>query len=53
MIEDNGAGFDAERVIKGVGLDSMKERLAAVKGELDISNPQPSGTRLIARVKRS
>jgi signal transduction histidine kinase len=52
-IEDNGAGFNAERVIKGVGLDSMKERLAAVKGELDISNPQPSGTRLVATVKRS
>jgi NarL family two-component system sensor histidine kinase LiaS len=52
-IEDNGIGYDAERIVKGVGLDSMKERLAAVHGTLEISRLKSQGTSVTATVKRS
>jgi signal transduction histidine kinase len=51
-VEDNGVGYDAERITKGVGLDSMKERLAAVDGRLEISSRPSQGTRLTATVRR-
>jgi signal transduction histidine kinase len=53
MIEDDGIGFDAKRIAKGVGLDSMRERLAAVNGELQVSSLQSQGTRVTAIVRRS
>lgn len=53
QIEDNGNGFDVRRNQKGVGLESMKERLMAVDGELEISSPDSKGTRLTAWVRRS
>jgi len=53
IIEDNGAGFDMGRVEKGVGLDSMRERLAAVGGRLDISSQTSSGTKITAAVRRA
>lgn len=52
-VEDNGAGFDVERNRKGIGMDSMKERLLAVNGELDVSSQKSKGTRVVAKVKRS
>ena len=52
-IEDNGIGYDAERIAKGIGLDSMKERLAAVHGTLEISSRPLQGTCVMARVRRS
>jgi len=52
MVEDNGIGYDAERITKGIGLDSMKERLAAVNGELQVSSLQSHGTRITATVRR-
>jgi len=51
-IEDNGIGFDAERITKGVGLDSMGERMTAVNGDLRISSPKPRGVRIIATVRK-
>jgi NarL family two-component system sensor histidine kinase LiaS len=53
IIEDNGVGYDADRITKGVGLDSMMERLAAVNGELQVSSRQAQGTRVTATVGRS
>jgi NarL family two-component system sensor histidine kinase LiaS len=53
LIEDNGIGYDAEQVIKGVGLDSMQERLDAVNGTIEVSRRTPQGTCVIARVRRS
>ena len=53
VVEDNGIGFDAKRVTKGVGLDSMKERLAAVNGDLEVSSLQSQGTRVTAKVRSS
>jgi len=53
MIEDNGIGYDAGRITKGIGLDSMKERLAAVNGTLEVSprSVQSQGTRVTANVR--
>ena len=48
MIEDDGVGFEMGRVAKGVGLDSMRERLEAVGGHLSISSENSSGTRVVA-----
>ena len=47
-VEDDGVGFDMGRVEKGVGLDSMRERLEAIGGQLEISSQRSSGTRIMA-----
>jgi NarL family two-component system sensor histidine kinase LiaS len=52
-IQDNGVGFDPGEVEKGVGLDSMRERLEAIGGRLDISSQTSSGTKITAVVRRS
>jgi signal transduction histidine kinase len=51
-VEDNGVGYDPERITKGIGLASMKERLAAVRGTLDVSSLQSQGTSITATVRR-
>ena len=53
IIEDDGAGFDMGRVEKGVGLDSMQERLEAIGGHLEISSQKKHGTRVTARMRRA
>jgi NarL family two-component system sensor histidine kinase LiaS len=52
-IEDNGIGYDTMQIVKGIGLDSMKERLAAVHGTLEVSSRQSQGTCVTARIRRS
>ena len=52
-IEDNGVGYDTQQIIKGIGLDSMKERLTAVQGTLEISSRQSQGICVTATVRRS
>jgi len=51
-IEDNGIGYDSERITKGIGLDSMKERVAAVNGILEVSSHPSEGTCVTATVRR-
>jgi NarL family two-component system sensor histidine kinase LiaS len=53
VVEDDGIGYDAERIIKGIGLSSMRERLEAVNGTLEVTNRSPQGTRVTAMVRRS
>jgi signal transduction histidine kinase len=49
-IQDNGHGFDVARANgKGTGLWSMRQRIAAVAGKLQISS-STAGTRLEVRV---
>jgi signal transduction histidine kinase len=50
-IADNGIGFDAKQIAKGIGLDSMQERLIAVNGKVDIVSERSKGTRVIAKVR--
>jgi len=46
-IEDNGSGFDPASVGQGYGLAGMRERLALVGGDLELSS-SPAGTRVVA-----
>ena len=50
-IEDHGIGFDARQIAKGIGLDSMQERLIAVNGKVDVESERSKGTRVVARVR--
>jgi signal transduction histidine kinase len=52
IVEDNGVGFDAKRIAKGIGLDSMQERLVAVNGKVDVISEKDQGTRVVAKVRR-
>ena len=47
-VRDDGAGFDVERANGGVGLVSMRDRLAAVGGRLEITSWPGRGTRVRA-----
>jgi signal transduction histidine kinase len=45
-IRDDGSGFDPELASGGLGLASMRERAAAVGGELRVSSAPGAGTRV-------
>lgn len=51
-VRDSGTGFDAVQAIKGhgLGLTSMKERIALVDGELSIDSQPNNGTTIDVRV---
>lgn len=50
-ITDNGVGFDGTRQdIAGIGLDSMRERLELVEGQLHIVTEKGMGTQILAVV---
>ena len=51
-IKDNGIGFDSKHIPKGIGLDSMQERLIAVNGKVDVVSEKSKGTRVMAKVRR-
>ena len=50
-ISDDGAGFDTEqaRLVPGLGLISMRERMHLIGGELDIESKAGRGTNILAR----
>jgi signal transduction histidine kinase len=47
---DDGGGFDPQTVTGGVGLTSMRDRVAAVGGEVTIQSRPGHGTRVSARI---
>jgi signal transduction histidine kinase len=52
-VKDDGRGFnvrDAERRRPGMGLFSMRERVALVNGRLDVTSAPGRGTRIVATV---
>ncbi len=49
-IQDNGAGFDVRKQVKGIGLLGMKERVRELDGEIDIVSSPGEGTRLKVQV---
>lgn len=50
-ITDNGCGFDPQSIDHhGIGLQSMRERVAALGGTLTIDSRPRAGTRLIAAI---
>ncbi|MBL8046482.1 MAG: hypothetical protein JNL09_08075, partial [Anaerolineales bacterium] len=50
-IIDNGHGFDLDSARKGVGLESMRERIERIGGSLAVESTA-NGTRIMARVER-
>jgi signal transduction histidine kinase len=49
-VRDDGAGFDLARVNGGLGLTSMRDRLAAVGGRVAIVSGPGQGTRVIVKI---
>ncbi|MBU8878028.1 PAS domain S-box protein [Bacillus sp. FJAT-29790] len=50
MIEDQGKGFDIDKIKRGVGIFSMEERARAVGGTLSIKSVEGKGTIIILEV---
>jgi signal transduction histidine kinase len=50
LVRDDGAGFDPHRRSSGYGLVGMRERLALVRGTLDIESAPGGGTTLRASI---
>lgn len=49
-IRDRGPGFDPARSSEGIGLENMRDRMAAVGGRLEISSSPDGGTAVRGRV---
>lgn len=49
-VRDNGRGFDQTSARRGVGLESMRERMAAIGGELRILSTTGGGTSIVAQM---
>lgn len=47
-VADNGTGFDTQTASRGVGLDSMRERLEALGGRLSVTSAPGAGTTITA-----
>lgn len=50
VVEDNGIGFNPEEKIKGIGLASIRERVATFGGSLNLQSDENKGTELIIEV---
>ncbi len=50
IIVDDGRGFKPAEASQGIGLQSMRERVTALGGTLDIDSAPQSGTRLSAQI---
>jgi two-component system, sensor histidine kinase and response regulator len=48
LLRDNGQGFDLEKTPPGFGLQGMRERIAALEGELAIVTALGAGCQIIA-----
>lgn len=46
LIEDDGKGFDMTKINYGIGLNSMKSRVALLNGNIDIASQIGKGTTL-------
>lgn len=54
QVEDDGCGFDADKVASSqdghFGLTGMRERIAGLKGELQLSSQKDAGTTVVASI---
>jgi len=49
-VQDDGCGFDEETVAKGVGLRSIKDRVASCKGKMDVFSSPGKGTETVIEI---
>jgi signal transduction histidine kinase len=49
-VADDGPGFEPERIRPGAGLTNMRDRLAAVGGELTVGSEPGNGTQVAGRI---
>jgi two-component system, NarL family, sensor histidine kinase DevS len=49
-VRDDGQGFESARGDGGFGLVGMRERVALVHGELEVTSAPGEGTRIVARI---
>lgn len=47
IIEDDGVGFEVDKVEKGIGLDNIEERIKRLNGTLEIESELGIGTKFI------
>jgi PAS domain S-box-containing protein len=52
-IVDNGRGFDPRKAPKGLGIDSMRQRAAAIGGRLRLQNVKLGGTAVVCECRQS
>ncbi|MCB0533139.1 MAG: sensor histidine kinase [Lewinellaceae bacterium] len=50
LVEDNGTGYDPEVVAKGMGTDSLRQRVQFIKGEISIQTAKGQGTSTMVTV---
>jgi two-component system, sensor histidine kinase and response regulator len=48
LLQDNGAGFQPDKLVTGYGLQGMQERTAAVSGRLEMISAPGAGCRIVA-----
>lgn len=51
-VADNGKGLDMEHVQKGVGLDSMRERLTQIGATFHVESEKDGGTQITSKLRR-
>lgn len=44
IVEDNGIGFDKQKIIKGIGMKSIEDRVKRLGGKYSIESKQGAGT---------
>ena len=49
-IQDNGVGFEDEKMNKGNGLQNMNQRASLLKGKLDINSKTDEGTSILLEI---
>jgi signal transduction histidine kinase len=49
-VTDDGAGFDAQAMTYGTGLQGMADRLDAIGGNFQVSSSPGSGTTIEGRI---
>lgn len=50
MFEDNGIGFNVNKITRGLGLESIQKRIAKLQGTLTIDSHERSGTTFIFEI---
>ncbi|MGY5351833.1 sensor histidine kinase [Wenyingzhuangia sp. IMCC45533] len=51
-VEDDGKGFDVEKLQRGIGLSNIKERVSILNGELKIDSESNKGTTIIIKIEQ-